>query len=251
VVALASAAYADIIGQFTVTAEDMAGHRASVSFDLTLTGPGQWSCGDSTPIELRDPNDNTLLGLLNPDLTALGLSPEDMAAHDVGGTGLMVTEDPSINQTFAVQAGFSTTIFTIESALLDIVPDITNASGVASSSVAVTDITADGATFDGLAPGSTGDELAYRAAYNGFAGAGLGTTFAEFFDVVVAPIGQTQTAQDNQSGSIALAQDMSTVIKFSLSPFDLASGVATYNVVPEPGTLLLLVAGGLLLRRRR
>ncbi|MBI5864678.1 MAG: PEP-CTERM sorting domain-containing protein, partial [Planctomycetes bacterium] len=37
---------------------------------------------------------------------------------------------------------------------------------------------------------------------------------------------------------------------FTLSPFDLASGTTTFEIIPEPASLALLLIGGLLIRRR-
>jgi len=49
------------------------------------------------------------------------------------------------------------------------------------------------------------------------------------------------------AGSVS---DMSTQISFTLSPNDLASGTSVFEIVPEPASVLLLIAGLVLVRRR-
>lgn len=177
--------------------------------------------------------------------------PQDIVTRDgtliatIGSGSLYIREDPQITMGFSVQAGASATTFTINSALVPVVPNITNGTAFASAALTVTDTLGNGATLTGLHGGN-----AYRADYNGFVGGG--TQFAS----LVGSFGAGSFATANAAGSLGPAivaptvVDMSSGVQFQLSSRDLASGTTDYILVPEPGAWTLIGLGALLLRRR-
>ena len=169
-----------------------------------------------------------------------------------------IVGDPEVNLSFAVQAGPGNTDFYIASALLDGFDPIPGsvAQGYAHASYTLTDFDGGSATLTGI--GDAGG--AYLAQYNGWAGnpAGpLGTTFAEGINSMSAGFLETVTADYNHpaSGFLAIGEtvnDMSSLVSFTLTAQDLASGTSNYViVVPEPGALTLLALGVVALLRRR
>lgn len=166
-----------------------------------------------------------------------------------------VCEDPEVNLNFSVLAGPDTTRFHIASALLSF-PTMDDAEGRASAAYTLTDFNGDGATMTGI--GDTGG--AYLAQYNGWAGDPVngpqGTTFAEGIYLMEAGPYLTVDEEFNEpeTGHRLIPDpvyDMSSLISFHLSAFDLASGTSHYEIVPEPGSLAVLALGGLALLRRR
>ncbi len=165
---------------------------------------------------------------------------------------VMVREDPEVNLNFAVQAGAGDTTFSIASALLTFAP-ISNAQGIASAAMTITDQNGDGAMLTGI--GATGG--AYLAQYNGWAGDPIngpsGTTFHEGITNIMADPWMQGTASTGQ-GWTAISDtvnDMSALISFSLTGQDLASGTSHYEIVPEPAAGMLLIVAGLFAARRR
>jgi hypothetical protein len=244
-------ATADIVGDvLSVTVETEDGYHGVWS-GTESDGYGTWDVGHTTytwvlpwDISIYAIEDGTLeIGRLVADPNGDGTANEFVMTY---------YEDPTVNLNFAAMAGNTTTQFTFQSALLDIVPDIGAAFAVADASAGftVTDIggTNGGATLTGMT--STG--RGYLAQYNGFAGTESGTTFTQAFTSLSAGAFSSNSASHNV-GPTALgvtAADMSSMVKFSLTRRDLASGTSTYNITPEPGSLALLALGIALLRRR-
>ncbi len=153
----------------------------------------------------------------------------------------------SIALGFSVAAGSADTDFQISSALLSF-DEISPAFARASAAFTVTDFSGTGATLSG-----TGlDGMAYRTWYDGFLD--TGTAFTGLISSVYAEGGSFAVDEDYPGFGaylpIGSAYDMSSEISFNLTAFGLASGSATYDIIPEPGTVLLLVVGLGLLRRR-
>jgi len=234
-------ARADIAGHgLTILTADTNGNSASYTAEVVWTGD-RWSFELSEMTELRDPDNNELVATLNPpDLGAI--------------TSIEYFTDPVVSLNFSVQAGGTTTTFMIASALLSF-PTLNNPDGAASAAYSVSDFTGNGATLTGIGdPGGAGG--AYLAQYNGFAGTVSGTTFAELHQQIIAGPFSTNTSTEEQppgggfqpiSGAV---NDMSALVSFTLTPFDLASGTTTYVIVPEPASLVPLMLGVGLLRRR-
>lgn len=167
-----------------------------------------------------------------------------------------VVDDPEVNLNFAVQAGSSDTDFYIASALLDNFDPIDDAEGYANASFTLTDFDGGSAALAGI--GDTGG--GYLAQYNGWAGDPFegpqGTTFAEGLFSMSAGFLETYTedfvypASGNEAIGVTV-EDMSSLVSFTLSAQDLASGTSSYVIVPEPGALALLALGSAVLFRRR
>jgi hypothetical protein len=244
---LASLASAEIIGPgMTIVVSDGQGNSAMYSYQATQDAQGNWSFNDNTPYPLYD-NTGLLLATLNPpQLVEQGQS---CAATYIA--------DPVVGLNFAVQAGpFSpTTTFMIGSALLNHADILSGAEGRASAGFSVTDGDGNGAQLVGIG-NPNGSQGGYLAQYNGYAGAVAGTTFAELHHQVdVAPDSTTVTNNNNVpvSGFTPIAgvvMDMSSFVSFTLTRNDLASGTSNFEVIPEPASLLLVLAGVAFLRRR-
>lgn len=234
-------AVADLAGPgFAITALDAAtGNTDTVTFDGQWTQDGSHYRWSSSQTQMFYGSDGSFLGALNP-----------------GGqtSSIEYIADPVVNLSFSVQAGNSTTSFTIASALLSF-PTIAAAQGRASVGFSITDFSGgDGATLTGT--GGHSGTAGYVAQYNGFAGTNSGTSFAEVLGSLSA--GPFLTATDSANvpaagyTAIGSVSDMSTVVSFTLSAGDFASGTSTFEIIPEPTTgLLLIAAAGVLFGRRR
>lgn len=236
-------AMADLNGPgFAITAIDPNTGRAD-----QMAFEGQWNEDhtayrwSSTETHLFFGSDGTFLGCLNP--------PDSTETSSIE-----YVVDPIVNLSFSVAAGNSTTVFMIGSALLSF-PTISAAEARASVGFSVTDFFGgDGATLTGI--GGHSGTAGYVAQYNGFAGTNSGTSFAEVLpSVVAAPfLTGTDSATVPASGytPIGSASDMSSLVAFTLTAGDFASGTSTFEIIPEPTTgFLLLVAAGTLFARRR
>lgn len=220
---------------FSIEATSSAG---TGSWKLTLGEGGTstskgYSWTRNQPIEIRDTVTDAVIATLN-------------------WADVVYIFDPQAIVQFQVTAGNADTDITITSAL-NAFPGITNAIGRASAGVTVTDLNGDGASLTGLGVGGA----AYEAHYNGMVPAG--TPFAELLTApVFAGIADTGSANDASPGGGAYTAiagtvtDMSARFHFRLSAFDSASGTSNFEIVPEPGAVVLLSIGiGLVARRRR
>lgn len=247
---IAAPAMAGLVGPaFSITATDALGNEATYTAEAEWDGAAQtWTFGESETIYLMD--GATRVATLNPLATPGGGG---------SGTGSVYYADPIVNLNFSVQAGATSTVFRIASALLTF-PTIPAplAKGSASAAFSVTDVNGNGATLTGIGD-PFGAQGGYLAQYNGLAGNlpfPAGTTFAELHNSVTALPFSTRTVSTNvppaglQNIGTAL-NDMSSLVSFTLSARDLASGTTSFFVIPEPASLALLAAGGLLLARRR
>lgn len=156
--------------------------------------------------------------------------------------------NPQVNLGFAMSAGDEPTTFTVQSALLTLDPQYVNPDGKADAAISVTDFGGNGDGAELIGQGPNGG--AFLAEYNGFVPGG--TTFDEGIESIVADAWGTETGESH-SGWLPINDtvvDMSTQISFTLTPGDSASGTSSFQVVPEPTGLLLLLAGLGLVRRR-
>jgi hypothetical protein len=229
---LASADYSKIVYQVTAKASD--GSTGSMFVDFNQLNPNPlgatWALPE--PVTLKSASGKTL--------------------GTVQYAWLELIADPEVNLGFLVQAGPVTTEFTITSALLSF-PGINPASGKATVQVGVTDLNGDGATLTGLIPSAGGDRV-YRAAYNGSVPGG--SEFTSLVSGVSAGPGSSNgTSIDDPAVGLkpiaGTVNDMSSMIKFSLTAFDTASGTTNYQIVPEPASIFVLGLGALALFRRR
>lgn len=227
VLALASPTLAGTEGyMFALTAQNAAGAgHFYVTEDM-----GQWE------------NDTWVWHLAAPVQIIGGTGREVIATLNEGD--VLFRNDPVVNLGFAVQAGDVQTTFTIQSALLAF-PALLNPTGQASVGITLTDFDGTGAALNGLNPAGG----AYLAQYNGFVPGG--TTFHEAIPQILAdPFDIVDASSDSGVVPIAGAViSMSSQVSFTLSANDLAAGTSTYQIVPEPASLLLIVATALLRRR--
>lgn len=179
--------------------------------------------------------------------TGMWTAPDDIVLHASNGavigtiTDLTVTadEDPVASVTFGVLGGAVATNFTIASSLVSFAP-LVNPIGSASASVTVTDQNGSGAaSLSGLYAGP----FSFQAQYN--SGAGV-------FASLVAPVNVSAAHGSNtQSGSApsavipATLTNIQAIFSFTLSKGDLASGTGRFSVVPEPGSIGMLVVGSI------
>jgi hypothetical protein len=231
VVPLSSAALDNVV----LTIEATTGQDSFGSITITEED-GWWEGGTfywqtATPIALGDTG-----ATFGPAVVTSYIDPVSGRAY------------PAINVGFAVSAGATDIDVLISSALLSF-PEISPAFARASAAFTVTDFLGAGTTLTGTG-GLSG--MAYRAWYNGYLEAG--NEFCGLIDQMYAQAGSFGLAENYPGGGLYLpigaAQDMSSQISFTLTAFGLASGSATFEIIPEPGTVLLLIAGLGLLRRR-
>jgi len=198
----------------------------------------------------EDPSTGVLSWHLQQDTDITDLEGDVAGTLQVGsfveiipaGRGRATTQ---VNLGFAVEAGDALTDFSFSSAMLSF-PAIASAQGKADATFQLTDFGGDsGATLTGLFGGGG----AYRAQYNGFPG-------TQFTQLMTAPIAVGEFESISVPDSFGFApigasvSSISSQIDFSLSAFDLASGLSTFEVIPEPAAALLLVVGVMALRRR-
>lgn len=158
-----------------------------------------------------------------------------------------INGDPSVTLFFAVQAEASATLI-IKSALLTFSP-IVNPDAYVTVSVTVTDTNRDTATATGAFEGGK----LFQARYND------GVVWATLVNTMSAPRGSSAIGEERRPAIADWETIPDTVwaiqseYKFTLSALDSASGTSTFEIVPEPASLLLVALGGAfcLIRRRR
>lgn len=156
----------------------------------------------------------------------------------LSGGSVRYKDDPFIALGFSAQAGGSPTTFTFSSALLSF-PTINPATATASAGLTLTDTGGNGALLTGNGWGGG----SFEADYNN------GTPFVSFIPSLSVPNGSTAGAGNQPSTLLGPVFNMQSFFAFTLSAEDLASGTSSFNVIPEPAALALLVLG--LIARRR
>lgn len=169
----------------------------------------------------------------------------------LNSAAFMAVEDPVVTLIFDVQAGGFDTNFTITSGLVSFPTLASGVTGSATAGITVTDSGQDnGAILTGTG-GSTGG-FGWQSNYNGLAPAG--TIFAEGLPgVSTATPGGSNVANTSTGGFQPIAGPVSSIssqFNFLLSATDSASGTSAFIVVPEPASLLLVLGGFMLVRRR-
>ncbi len=166
-------------------------------------------------------------------------------------TADVISGDPMEFMTFSLQSldpneDVLLTLTSLELAF----PPIGAPEGVASAGITVSDASGNGlATVTGLLPGPA----AFTANYNGLAPGG--TSFASFIPGVTTP-GGSNSASGEYPGGGAYApiggpvSSMSMQYNFSLTPGDIASGTASFEIIPEPAAGLLAALLLVFTRRR-
>jgi hypothetical protein len=165
---------------------------------------------------------------------------------------LRVNDIKKIAGAFAVQAGETDTTFTLTMAQLtfNTLPASVTA-GRAGLAANVTDTTVppDGVSMQAIAP-ATGMLI---TDYNGMVP--VGTLFTYALSGLSVPTGSgSALAYIPPTGYLDIpdpVSDMNSVVAFTLTAGDLGGGTHYFEIVPEPTTVGLLLAGVLLLARRR
>lgn len=225
----AASTQADVTGgALKITANNPEGDSATIEIAFP-EGDSPWVWTSDLPMEMRSETTGELIATLNPQGRE---------------SGVEYIHDPSVGMFFSVQAGSSTTTFTIASALLSF-PSIIAAEGRASAGFSVTDFDGDGASLTGVGD-PAGAMGAYLAQYNGFAGTLSGTTFAEVIQNISAGPYATSAANADEpivgfTPIIGPVSDISSMFSFQLSANDLCSGTSVWvvqqqQVAVEPAT---------------
>lgn len=183
----------------------------------TWSWASNWTNGGP---QLIDPNTSVSLGRLN--------------RVEMGFVG-----DPVINQLFAVQAGNSTTKFTISSAILTF--DTGDYYTTGSAQMGVTDTNGNGATVTG----QFGTDCFRWLCDNQVIGSGIGG-FATGPNTSSNP--QTVLIPNITYFGVS---SMQSEFSFLVSAGDIATGSSNYQKIPTPGAVALLGLGGLVATRRR
>ncbi len=162
--------------------------------------------------------------------------------------------DPQVTVNFDVSAMSVTTHFAITTGLLTFPSGIASgAMGRATAGVAITDNDGDGATLTGGFGGS-----GYRANYNGTIP--TGTVFSDLLPgpLVAAPFDSNGISGDSAGYPAYIpiggaVNSMQAKFNFDLSANDSAAGTSFYEIIPAPGSVVLLGAAGMIgaARRRR
>lgn len=160
---------------------------------------------------------------------------------------LQMNATKKIAGAFAVQSGDTNTTFTITMAQLSFdtlpAPLASAAAGLAAN---VTDTNGNGVTMQAVAP-ATGMLL---TDYNGLVPGG--TLFAQLLPQLSTPIGSTSALASVPYTMLPGAvSDMNSQLAFTLTAGDLGGGTHYFQIIPEPASLGLLMAGVLWLVRRR
>lgn len=233
-IAAAGTASADVSKVlFNITA-DTGGSAASWSVEFPFgDDPGDYTWELQEPVDLMDNLGNKV------------------ATLEPGGTGIQIVSDPQIILGFNVLAGNATTNFTITSALLSFT-GIDGAVGRASTQLNVNDAANfDGATLTGLHPGGK----VFRTQYNGLVPAG--SDFVSLVSGLSAdPFLTNDISEEFPVGGgfapiAGTVVSMSSEFHFSLSAGDIATGTSTFEIIPEPSSVLMLGAMVAFLARRR
>jgi len=214
--------------------------------------------GDLTPtfLEITATNDlgSDTYTVLTTEATYDGMTYtwSDSGHSFTNGAGLdsinlVISGDPQIFMSLAMQAGATDTTFQISTAQLSFVP-LNPAQAAASAGLTITDTNGDGALLTGLSEGG----MSYLAQYNG--AVPTGTTFAAYIPQVFEPnAGGSESVSANSGGLVGIGgpiSDMGVELAFELSAADTVSGTNNFVILPEPATLCVLGLGLLLLRRR-
>lgn len=161
--------------------------------------------------------------------------------------------DPIVDLAFSLRNSDlgNPTFFSITSTTISF-PGISNATGVATASMSITNGIGSpaGVASSGQFPGTK----AYQARYSTDGVINTGTVFANLVDSLSAVIGTSQTEETNGGLFVAIPGTvymMESEYQFILSAGDQASGTSHFEIVPEPASLGLLVLGSLLVSRRR
>jgi len=160
---------------------------------------------------------------------------------------LTVNDTKKIAGAFAVQSGDTDTTFTITMAQLtfDTLP-ASLTQGAAGLAGNVTDTNGNGVTMRAIAP-ATGMLVTN---YDGMVP--VGTLFSELLYQVATPTGSASSLAYVPWTDIPdPVSDMNSRLAFTLTSGDLGGGTHYFQIIPEPAALGLIVAGLLLLARRR
>lgn len=157
---------------------------------------------------------------------------------------LSVKADPVVNLGFAVTAGNYNTTYTIQSAVLNISPGMTNPLAKASAAITLTDTGTNGATITG----HFANNKTYRANYNYGPWVDLVTGTSVTNSSTIASERHPASGYTTISDTVS---SMSSEFNFDLTANDQASGTSSFEIIPEPCTMALLSLGALALLRRK
>ena len=170
--------------------------------------------------------------MVNPLAVAAENNPTEILAI-LDGISFTIKADPVIELGFAVTAGDYDTSFSFSSPELTFAPMVNPEARALASVTVGPDDTLTGAF----------DYKAYRSLYNGT------DVFADLVDSPIGwPGGSESTGWQQILGTVS---SMQAKWQFTVTAEGTASGTATFEIIPEPATLLLLGLGSLALLRKR
>lgn len=229
-----------IIVLFTLLLSPNAANSTPISLDLEILGG---ETGDTpgyatvyTDIEweevLANPDEIYTWWMINPLAVAAENNPTEILAI-LNGISLTIKADPLIEMSFAVTAGDYDTAFSFSSAIVSFAPMVNpDARALASVTVGPDD------TMTGAF-----DYMAYRSLYNGT------SVFADLVETPLGwPGGSDATGWQQILGTVS---SMQAKWRFTVTAEGTASGTSSFEVIPEPATLLLFGLGSLVLIRKR
>lgn len=225
-----------------------------------LAGTGELSAGymlNSTNIDtskgmIIEKNGVRTWSLNSGEVISL-VAADGTVVAEIDRLNVKLDSDPAVDLDFNIRNTTSSAM-TVDF-LSDVVTfdPIVNPVGYATAALTVTDRNLNGAQATGLFSGNK----AYEARYNGE------VAWADLIAPITAPKGGSNTGEDRKPGLPTIWMPINDTLssiesefKFTLSAKDSASGTSTFEVIPEPGSIMALGIGlmglaGFASRRRR
>jgi hypothetical protein len=157
-------------------------------------------------------------------------APMALLDGSIDSLKVTVNSDPEVGVYFGFKSNSSTQVWSISDAFT--FAPLVNPTAYASAGVTLTDMGAPGATITGLFDGGK----TFQATYNG------SSVFANLVNGFSINGGTLTASEDTPTQVINdTLTSIGSEFRFKLSAGDAASGTSTFDVVPEPATMAILV----------